>query len=99
MTGVTDFMLVPEVSGHRDADHPLALPDMRLTADEFLHWQAVMQETIPDGELAHKRAAHMLPIGGYRRGCFKPGCVACESIMLKANALLGEAERVGVAPW
>lgn len=99
-TAANDFMLMPEVSGHRDANEPLALPDMRLTADEFLHWQAVTQEAIPGCPLAHTSPPpHVIVLGEYLRGFPKPGCAACESIMAKAEALLAEAERLGLAPW
>jgi hypothetical protein len=101
--GVNDFFLVPEVSGHRDADQPFVLPDVRLTADEFLHWQAICGETVKGAPPAHGLRPGTIPTEEhyrkYVRGQMKPGCEACESIMRKAGAMLREAERVGVAPW
>lgn len=80
--------------GYRDP-HGVDLPDVHLTADEFLHIMAVAQETIPGGE-----PAHLLVDGGtpYIRGFWKPGCPICESIVKKGEQQLADAERRGLVP-
>lgn len=81
--------------GYRDPDG-VDLPDVDLTADEFLHVMAIAQETIPGGEPAH----YTLVSAGipYIRGFWKPGCPICESIVAKGEKLLDDAERRGLVP-
>lgn len=68
------------MSGYSDPRETVAIPDVTLTGDEFLHMLAVVGELIPGAEPCHSGP----DIG---RGFWKPGCPACVSIMTKAAAL------------
>lgn len=78
------------IDGYRDPAQTVAIPDVTLTGDEFLHMLAVVAETLPGEPPTHYGPDVM-------RGFWKPGCRACESIMAKAGAYSATCERLGVA--